>query len=810
MKSQHSTSTVTVATLNALPIFSPLAAPAIDRILTKGQVHQLKPRQRISALARKEKESYCFVLSGQVAVVLDRSGGKKVSSENEDLEFIGSFAPGEFFSNGYLDCAEGNVTLDCIATTAVVLLTADVPTLTELMQQSPAWASRLAHEISLSRSRFLSQQEPTRRFVQDFYLRQGFASTKRIRVSEMIRCIDCDKCQQACAMRHGKARMVRAHSRLGRLAFQQFCLQCTDQACLAACAFGAMSKDPKGEIRIEERCEGCGACARKCPHGAIYMVDVPYTLADFPHPVPSSNDNGLTHVPGLFVAGDVRGPGSIKLAMHEARRAVDNMPPRRSGREDRRILDVIVVGAGTAGLAGAQRCSDRQLDFIVLEKNPALSEKAARSVSQLRIQSGKQVERITPLANGLLSVETNEGAYHAENVLVCTGKPTSAAGPTGSASPPMLLGHVQILEPGTKEMEAYATMRGTHQTGIKCDNCSGYADRACIRACPTGCLVEMPANDLFMEPSEFPDQNRRNFSGVAFVEGIPEQRARQKKHRTANAIFSALLMLALVAIGLECFLRATMPEHSVEGMIRAWLGSHDPVWYSSGKGFGHWLGYVGAAFMLLTLFYPLRTRCGVLKGWGAQSTWLTVHLWVGFIGATLVTYHAAFKLDRWMGLACYAMWIVILSGAIGRYLYGMVHSGIGLVEFEREALTRSTASLAAEQNLGARVQRFLSDQPGKTGHLFSVLLVMLWQELHDFSFLIWVRFTGLSHIQDRRTRRQTLQYLSDIASHRRARRFLESAKRLLRYWNWVHIILTISMFILAGFHITYGFMYKAV
>jgi len=49
-----------------------------------------------------------------------------------------------------------------------------------------------------------------------------------------------------------------------------------------------------------------------------------------------------------------------------------------------------------------------------------------------------------------------------------------------------------------------------------------------------------------------------------------------------------------------------------------------------------------------------------------------------------------------------------------------------------------------------------------------------------------------------------------MASHRRARRYLESAKRLLGYWSWAHIVLTIAMFILAGFHITYGFMYKAV
>jgi hypothetical protein len=201
---------------------------------------------------------------------------------------------------------------------------------------------------------------------------------------------------------------------------------------------------------------------------------------------------------------------------------------------------------------------------------------------------------------------------------------------------------------------------------------------------------------------------------------------------------------------------------------------------------------------------------GVLKSWGVQSTWLTVHLWVGFIGATLVTYHAAFKLDRWVALTCYAMWAVVLSGAVGRYLYGMVHSGIGLVEFEGDALSYSTAWRAATRNLGARSVRLLAAEAQKPGPIYVELFVMLWHEVRDLAILLWLRFAGLSHLESRRARRETLQYLSDLASHRRARRYLESAKRLLRYWNWVHILLTIAMFVLAGFHIAYGFMYKAV
>ena len=224
----------------------------------------------------------------------------------------------------------------------------------------------------------------------------------------------------------------------------------------------------------------------------------------------------------------------------------------------------------------------------------------------------------------------------------------------------------------------------------------------------------------------------------------------------------------------------------------------------------HWLGYVGTAFMLLTLFYPLRTRLGVLKKWGAQSSWLTVHLWVGVIGASLVTYHAAFKMDRWAALACYAMWTVVLSGAIGRYLYGMIHSGIGLVELEREALSRSIVLGSSYDSLDRGALKLLADDSRKPGSILTEAFVMVWHDLRDFLILSWLRVGGLSQIPDRNQRRQTLRHLADVASHRRAGRYLGSARRLLRYWNWVHIVLTVVMFVLSGFHVTYSFKYKSV
>ena len=622
---------VSVDAIRSLAVFADLPGPALDDLLRGSQVRRLDHRQRLSSLERAQGENYCFVLSGVVSIALDREGTTVPARPRDDRSFehIGFFAPGEIFSDGFLDCPPGvgEPVLDCMASTPATLLATSRPALAALMARQATWSTRLKQQMAASRNHFLSQQEPTRRVVQDFFLRHGFASSSLVRVSQLDRCLDCNKCQDACAKRYGSARGMRAGLRLGRLAIQQVCRHCVDKPCLASCKVEALAVDGQGEVRISERCTGCGICIRNCPHGAILM-------------------------------------------------------------------------------------------------------------------------------------------------------------------------------------ERYTAEGRNRQRAIKCDHCAGFADRACFRACPTGALLELSPQELFTESKPGSDGNGRTFSGVAFLEGVAEHRARQT-HRTLRAVVATLLFFALAAVGLEAFLRRTLPEHSLQAVFLPWLGTVEPIAYSSGKGFGHWLGYIGTSFMLLTFLYPLHTRLNLLKNLGAQSTWLTVHLWVGFIGATLVTYHAAFKLDRWVGLSCISMWIVVASGAIGRYLYGQVHSGIGLANFEMESLSRSVASMVGRRS-PSRAMRILTPEHEGATKSHGLLAVMLWHELRDFAVLLWLRIAGLGDIPDRKTRRQVLQFLSDRAAQRRTRCYLESAKKMLRHWNWVHIVLTIIMFALAGVHIAYGFMYKAV
>ena len=50
--------------------------------------------------------------------------------------------------------------------------------------------------------------------------------------------------------------------------FNYQCMHCTDAACVMGCPSGALSKDEKGFVALDQaRCIGCGYCTQLCPFG---------------------------------------------------------------------------------------------------------------------------------------------------------------------------------------------------------------------------------------------------------------------------------------------------------------------------------------------------------------------------------------------------------------------------------------------------------------------------------------------------------------------------------------------------------------
>jgi len=113
------------------------------------------------------------------------------------------------------------------------------------------------------------------------------------------------------------------------------------------------------------KCVGHTLCADVCPVGAITMgFGVPRQGMEIPYYTVSYESN----VKGLYIVGELSGVGLIKNAISQAIVAVEDTVKRGSKRPADGY-DVVIVGAGPAGIAGALACQAKGLRYIVLEQD---------------------------------------------------------------------------------------------------------------------------------------------------------------------------------------------------------------------------------------------------------------------------------------------------------------------------------------------------------------------------------------------------------------------------------------------------------
>jgi thioredoxin reductase len=140
------------------------------------------------------------------------------------------------------------------------------------------------------------------------------------------------------------------------------CLGC--YACVDACPFDVLAVERYVAVVVRpDECCGVVLCEQVCPNGSLTISEGEPVL-DRP-----AVDEHLESrdVPGLFLAGDLTGLPLIKNAINQGVRCIDRigatLPKKR-----REAVDVIVVGAGPAGLSAALRAQERGLSCIVLEQ----------------------------------------------------------------------------------------------------------------------------------------------------------------------------------------------------------------------------------------------------------------------------------------------------------------------------------------------------------------------------------------------------------------------------------------------------------
>jgi len=235
------------------------------------------------------------------------------------------------------------------------------------------------------------------------------------------------------------------------------CIGC--QACTAVCPEGDVLGMVGGKAAFLKpyKCIGHGLCVDVCPVGAIHLVTAsPSMSADLPY----LSAELETTVENLFMAGELTGLALIKNAVRQGQECIDRIADRlaESDREPLAgVVDVIIVGAGPAGISATLRAIELRLTYVTLEREElggSVSKYPRQKVvmtspiefplgvrlkkmqlskerllefwssvcarDDFRVQLSEPVETIQK-ADGIFTVTTNKGSYRSRAVLLAMG-----------------------------------------------------------------------------------------------------------------------------------------------------------------------------------------------------------------------------------------------------------------------------------------------------------------------------------------------------------------------------------------------------
>ncbi|MEJ2594036.1 MAG: NAD(P)-binding domain-containing protein [bacterium] len=138
-------------------------------------------------------------------------------------------------------------------------------------------------------------------------------------------------------------------------------------ACIAACPEKDILgiRNGKATTINASQCIGHGACFHACPTEAIELyIGTETRGVELPHVSPEFE----TDVPGIYISGELGGMGLIRNAVEQGKQAVENIAALID-KKHHADYDLLIVGAGPAGISASLAARKHKLKAITLEQN---------------------------------------------------------------------------------------------------------------------------------------------------------------------------------------------------------------------------------------------------------------------------------------------------------------------------------------------------------------------------------------------------------------------------------------------------------